>query len=242
MLWGHTVRSPHAHARVGTIDISAAVGMPGVHAVLTHEDIPGEKRYGLEFQDQPVLAYERVRFFGEPVALVAAEHPEQARRAAERIRVEYEPLEPLVDPERATEAEPLHPDPPTMGHGYRDDPRPNIVRSLVIRQGDPAAEGDGAVSGVYEIGIQDQAFLGPESGLAVPDGEGGGDVYVATQWLHVDRDQVAPCLALEPEQVRIHLAGAAGARGGPPGPHLPRHPRPPPFRPPTPRRVPLPPR
>src|SRR3989440_9190937 len=137
MLWGHTVRSPHAHARVGTIDISAAVGMPGVHAVLTHEDIPGEKRYGLEFQDQPVLAYERVRYFGEPVALVAAEHPEQARRAAERIRVDYDTLEPIADAERATESESLHPDRPTMGHGYRDDPRPNVVRSLVIRHGDP---------------------------------------------------------------------------------------------------------
>ena len=67
---------------------------------------------------------------------------------------------------------------------------------------------------MYEVGIQDQAFLGPESGLAVPDGEGGVDIYVATQWLHVDRDQVAPCLGLAPEQVRIHLAGVGGAFGG----------------------------
>ncbi len=214
MLWGHTLRSPHAHARIVSIDISQAVGMPGVHAVLTHEDVPGEKRYGLEFPDQPVLAYERVRYFGEPVALVAAEHPEQARRAAARIRVEYEALELVVDPERATDQDPLHPDRPTMGHGYRDDPRPNIVRSLVIQHGDPEAKGEVTVSGVYEVGIQDQAFLGPESGLAVPDGEGGVDVYVATQWLHVDRDQVAPCLNLKPEQVRIHLAGVGGAFGG----------------------------
>src|SRR5262249_35480711 len=156
--------------------------------------------------DQPVLAFDRVRYFGEPVALVAAEHPEQARRAAERIRVTYEELEPVVDPERATEQPPLHPDRPTMGHGYRDDPRPNVVRSLVIRPGAPDPPADVTVSGTYELGIQDQAFLGPESGLAVPDGEGGVDVYVATQWLHVDRDQVAPCLGLEPEQVRIHLA------------------------------------
>src|SRR5881275_925203 len=214
MLWGHTLRSPHSHARIVSTDISEAVTMPGVHAVLTHEDVPGAKHYGLEFTDQPVLAYDRVRYFGEPVALVAAEHPEEARRAAERIRVEYEPLEPIVDAERATEQELLHPDRPTMGHGYRDDPRPNVVRSLVIRHGDPEARGDVSVSGVYEVGIQDQAFLGPESGLAVPDGEGGVDVYVATQWLHVDRDQVAPCLGLEPEQVRIHLAGVGGAFGG----------------------------
>src|SRR5438309_5262967 len=214
MLWGQTLRSPHAHARVGAIDVSEALSMPGVHAVLTHEDVPGEKRYGLEFRDQPVLAIDRVRYFGEPVALVAAEHPEQARRAAEQVRVEYELLEPIVDPERATGQEPLHPDRPTMGHGYRDDPRPNVVRSLVIRHGDPDAQGDVSVSGVYELGIQDQAFLGPEGGLAVPDGEGGVDIYVATQWLHVDRDQVAPCLGLEPERVRIHLGGVGGAFGG----------------------------
>ncbi len=188
--------------------------MPGVHAVLTHDDVPGRKTYGLEFPDQPVLAIDRVRYYGEPVALVAAEHPEQARRAAEAIVVEYEPLEPVVDPERATEQEPLHPDRPTMGHGYLDDPRPNVVRSMVIRHGDPDVEGDVTVEGVYELAGQDQAFLGPESGIALPDGEGGVDVHVATQWLHVDRDQVAPCLDLRPEQVRIHLAGVGGAFGG----------------------------
>jgi len=92
MLWGHTVRSPHAHARILGIDVSQAVGMPGVHAVLTHEDVPGAKTYGLEFHDQPVLASDRVRYYGEAVAVVAAEEPEQARRAAAAVRVEYEPL------------------------------------------------------------------------------------------------------------------------------------------------------
>ncbi len=214
MLWGHTVRSPHAHARVLAINVAEAVAMPGVHAVLTHADIPGENRYGLEFRDQPVLAVDRVRYFGEAVALVAAEHPEQARRAAERIGIEYEPLEPVTEMERATGQPELHPDRPTQGHGYRDDPRPNVVRSIVIRHGDPEAEGEVSVEGVYETGIQDQAFLGPESGLAVPDGEGGIDIHVATQWLHVDRAQIAPCLGLPPEQVRVHLAGVGGAFGG----------------------------
>ena len=84
---------------------------PGVHAVLTHDDVPGQKTYGLEFADQPVLAIDRVRYFGEAVAVVAAEEPEQARRAAAAVRVEYEPLEPVTDPERATEMDPLHPGP-----------------------------------------------------------------------------------------------------------------------------------
>src|SRR6478609_1155281 len=197
MLWGHTVRSPHAHARIVEADISEALAMAGVHAVLTHADVPGAKTYGLEFADQPVLAIDRVRYFGEPVA-----------------RVVYEPLEPVTDMERATEQPPIHDPNPTAGHGFRDDPRPNVLRSIVIRHGDPDAAGDVSVEGVYELGIQDQAFLGPESGLAVPDGDGGVDVYVATQWLHVDRDQVAPCLGLAPEQVRIHLAGVGGAFGG----------------------------
>jgi CO/xanthine dehydrogenase Mo-binding subunit len=214
MLWGHTLRSPHAHALVRAIDTSEALAMPGVHAVLTHADVPGEKRYGGQFQDQPVLAFERVRYFGEPIALVAAEHPEQARQAAARIRIDYEPLEPIVDRERATEQAPLHPDRPTMGAGYRDDPRPNVLRHLVIRHGDPEAHGDVSVSGLYEMGIQDQAFLGPESGLAIPDGEGGLDIYAATQWLHADRAQIAPCLGLPLEQVRVHLAGVGGAFGG----------------------------
>ena len=214
MLWGHTVRSPHSHARIRSIDVSAALAMPGVHAVLTHADVPGAKTYGLEIPDQPVLAIDRVRYHGEPVAVVAADSPEQARRAAASVDVDYEELPPVSDPELATKQEPLHPDRPTAGHGFREDPRPNVVRSIVIRHGDPEAEGDVAVTGVYEVGTQDQAFLGPESGLAVPDGEGGIDIYVATQWIHVDRDQIAPCLALAPEQVRVHLAGVGGAFGG----------------------------
>ena len=214
MLWGQTVRSPHAHARILEIDVSEALRLPGVHAVLTHEGVPGKKLYGLEFPDQPVLAIDRVRYFGEAVAIVAAEEPEQARRAAAAVRVEYEPLEPVVDPERATEMEALHVDWPVERHGDSEHPQPNVVRALTIRRGDPDTAGDVTVSGYYEIGQQDQAFLGPESGIAIPDGEGGVDIHVATQWLHVDRDQIAPCLGLQPDQVRIHLAGVGGAFGG----------------------------
>ena len=118
MLWGHTLRSPHAHARIHAIDVSAALTMPGVHAVLTHADVPGRKTYGLEFADQPVLASDRVRYFGEPVALVAAEHPEQARRAAERIAVEYEPLPPVA-PARGARRRRRRPARRSSGRGRR---------------------------------------------------------------------------------------------------------------------------
>ena len=202
MLWGATVRSPHPYARIVSLDGAAALALPGVHAVLTHEDVPGQKVYGLEIQDQPVLAIDVVRYWGEAVALVAADSPEQARRAAKLVRVEYEVLEPLTNPELAlTDAAPrLHPD-------------GNVTRHVRIRHGDQDAKADVVVRGEYEIGMQDQAPLGPESGLAIPDGEGGLDLHIATQWLHVDRDQLAACLALAPEKVRLTMAGIGGAFG-----------------------------
>ncbi len=202
MLWGATLRSPHAHARISGIRTAAALAVPGVFAVLTHEDVPGVNAYGLERRDQPVLADDRVRYQGEPVALVAADHPETARRAAALIEVDYEELPTVTDPRAAVrgECEPLH------AGG-------NTVRHVRIRHGEPADSAPVVVTGEYEVGMQDQAFLGPESGLAVPAVDGGIDLYVATQWLHVDRSQVASALGLDEELVRITLAGVGGAFG-----------------------------
>src|SRR2546421_1268882 len=89
----------------------------------------------------------------------------------------------------------------------------NVLRHVRIAHGDPAAAAEVWVEGYYETGMQDQAMLGPESGLAIPAEDGGIDLYVATQWLHVDRDQIAPCLDLPPDKVRLHLAGIGGAFG-----------------------------
>ncbi|MGH9185492.1 MAG: molybdopterin cofactor-binding domain-containing protein [Acidimicrobiales bacterium] len=203
MLWGATVRSPLPRARIASIDPSEARSCSGVHAVLTHEDVPGRKTFGLEVPDQPVLAWNDVRYEGEPVALVAADHPETARRAAEKLTVDYEELPPLTDPEDA------------LGDGApKLHPSGNVIRHVRIRHGDERARAEVVVSGTYEVGMQDQAFLGPESGLAVPDGDGGVDLWVATQWLHEDRDQVAACLGLTPNEVRLHLGGVGGAFGG----------------------------
>ena len=73
MLWGATLRSPHPHARIVSIDTTAALTAPGVVAVLTHADVPGKTTFGLDVQDQPVLAIDVVRYAGEAVAVVAAD-------------------------------------------------------------------------------------------------------------------------------------------------------------------------
>jgi xanthine dehydrogenase D subunit len=207
MLVGATLRSPHCHARIIGIDTSAAEALPGVQAVLTARDIPGINLHGLERPDQPVLAADTVRFHGEPVAIVAADHPETARRALELIAVDYDPLEPVLDPWAAA----LDPCAP------RVHPEGNIVRHVPIRRGDldtARREAEVVVTGEYEVGMQDQAFLGPEAGMAVPLPDGGVELTVATQWVHVDRQQIARALGLPLEQVRVTLGGVGGAFGG----------------------------
>jgi xanthine dehydrogenase D subunit len=200
MLWGRTLRSPHAHARIRSIDTSKAAAMPGVVCVLTADDVPGNPNYGLEHTDQPVFARDVVRYHGEAVAAVAAEHPEQALRAVQAIEVDYELLDPLTDPEAAQDADPIHPD-------------GNLFRHLPLRHGDPDATGDVVVEGTYEVGMQDQAFLGPESGMAIPTDDGGVELLISTQWLHVDHGQVAACLGLPEDKVHLTLAGVGGAFG-----------------------------
>ncbi|MEO3871370.1 molybdopterin cofactor-binding domain-containing protein [Nonomuraea sp. B12E4] len=190
MVWGATLRSPHPSAWIRSIDVGPALKLAGVLAALTHEDVPGAKFYGLDRRDQPVLAIDQVRHVGEPVALVAADHPETARRAAAAIVVDYELREAVTDPRRSVD----------------------FVRHQPVRLGD-TFEAEVVVTGEYEVGMQDQAPLGPESGLAVPAEDGGVDLYIATQWLHVDRDQLAPCLGLPPDKVRLTLSGVGGAFG-----------------------------
>ncbi|MFF5425752.1 MULTISPECIES: xanthine dehydrogenase subunit D [unclassified Streptomyces] len=217
MLWGQILRSPVAHAEIVSIDTSEALAMDGVYAVLTHEDLPAAKNYGLEFRDTPVLAYGKVRHHGEPVALVGADHPETARRAAAKIKVEYKELPLVTDEASATAPDAI------LVHENRTDkhakhvPHPNIVHRQPIIRGnadEAAKRADVIVRGEYTFGMQDQAFLGPESGLAVPAEDGGVDLYVATQWLHADREQIAPCLGLPEEKVRMTMAGVGGAFGG----------------------------
>ncbi|MEW2320259.1 molybdopterin cofactor-binding domain-containing protein [Streptomyces griseoincarnatus] len=218
MLWGQILRSTVAHAEIVSIDTAEALATPGVYAVMTYDDLPTEVRhYGLEIQDTPVLAHGKVRHHGEPVAIVAADHPETARRAAAKIKVDYRELPVITDEASATAPDAV------LVHEHRDDhhighvPHPNIVHRQPIVRGDVAAargRADVIVEGEYTFGMQDQAFLGPESGLAVPEEDGGVHLYIATQWLHSDLRQIAPVLGLPEDKVRMTLAGVGGAFGG----------------------------
>jgi CO/xanthine dehydrogenase Mo-binding subunit len=202
MLHGATVRSPHARARITRIDPSAARAMPGVRAVLTAADLPTGEKFGLMKLDQPVLADGVVRYVGEPVAIVAADDDEQARLAARAVRMTYEPLGPITDPVAA-----LQPDAARL----HDDG--NVIEDVRVVHGDPAARADVVVEGEYEIGMQDQAALGPEAGLAIPDPDGGVTLHIATQWLHEDLRQIAVCLGVPEQKVRLILGGVGGAFG-----------------------------
>ncbi len=202
MLHGATLRGPHPHARIVSIDATAALAIAGVRAVLTAAELPTEVPFGLMRPDQPVLARDVVRYVGEPVALVAAEDERTARDALRSIRVEYEPLPPLTDPIAA-----LQPDARRLHDGG------NVIDSVHVVHGDPSASAEVEVEGEYELAMQDQAALGPEAGLAIPDDDGGVTLHVATQWLHEDLRQIAPCLGLPEEKVRLVLAGVGGAFG-----------------------------
>ena len=198
LLWAAVLRSPHPHARILSIDTGHARKMPGVRAVITQDDVPGVTSYGRGAADRPVFATEVVRHHGEPIAAVAADHPDTARMAVAAIIVEYEVLDPVTDPERAFEAEPLHPD-------------GNLIRHIPLRHGDPEAAGETVVEGLYRIGRQDPAPIGAEAGLAVPRPDGGVELYVASTDPHGDRDRAAACYALDAEQVKVVVTGVPGA-------------------------------
>ncbi len=170
---------------------------------MTYDDLPTEvKNYGLEIQDTPVLAHGKVRHHGEPVAIVAADHPETARRAAAKIKVDDGEL-PVITTRRPRPRRTR-----TPSTSSRDDhhighvPHPNIVHRQPIVRGnveEAAKKADFVVKGEYTFGMQDQAFLGPESGLAVPAEDGG-----------VDLGHRHPVAALRPAPDRARPGPARG--------------------------------
>ncbi len=203
MLFGATVRSPHPHARLVHLGISAALSTPGVVRILTLDDVPTRARTGHIVADAPPFVDGVARYVGEPVAFVVARSQELAWRAADLVEVTWETLEPLTDPDLA-----LTPD------SQRVHPDGNVIRELCLERGDGPLTADVIVEGTWSTGRQDQAFLGPESALAMPDVDGGVTLVLATQDLHTDQEQIASVLGLEEEQVRLVMSGIGGAFGG----------------------------
>jgi len=217
MLHARIVRSPYASARIVRIDTSEARALPGVVAVLTHADVPqnalrmelpgrmAEATAGAVLATQPVLAEDRVRFQGEPVAAIAAETPEIAAEAAERVRVEYEPLPGVYDP-----AEALRPGAPHVHEGG------NLLRAWHIRKGDATeafARADVVVEKTYRTPFVDHVYLETETGIGWIDAEGTLVLRVSTQVLEHFRD-VAEVLRLPHGRVRLEGAYLGGGFGG----------------------------
>ena len=178
MLWGHTVRSPHAHALITAIDTTRAVGMPASTRCSRTRTFPARSATASSSPTSPCSPSTASAITASPLRSsrpsTRSGRGAPPRRCGSSTSRSSRSSTPSAPPKssRSTRAR-------TDGHGYLEDPRPNVVRHMVIRHGDPDAEADVVVEGTYELGIQDQAFLGPESGLAVPDGEGGVDIYVA---------------------------------------------------------------
>ncbi len=205
MLYAKVLRSRYPHARLVKIDIGKAKALPGLAAVLTAEDIPGEKNHGLARLDWPVLAYDKVRYLGDAIAIVAAETEEIAEEALELIEVEYEPLPVVGSPEEALEpgAPPIHEE-------------GNILEHIKVRKGDVEegfSQAEIVVEGEFWTPSSDHCFLEPEAGVAAIDGDGI-TVYVGSQIPFADRRQIAASLAIPEEKVRVIQTRVGGAFGG----------------------------
>jgi CO/xanthine dehydrogenase Mo-binding subunit/aerobic-type carbon monoxide dehydrogenase small subunit (CoxS/CutS family) len=219
MLYGATLRAAHPHARILSIDTTEAKALPGVHAVLTHEDVPGRNRHGLVYPDWPVLCDDKVRYLGDAVAIVAADTPEIAAAALERIKVEYEPLPAVAGAEQAREPhaaivhEEWRPTPGSEGS--------NLLEHIKVRHGDVEqgfADADVIVEREYRTPTYDHMFMEPECSIGVPAGYDAGHakltVYVGSQIPYADREQIAAAIGLPEEEVRVIGTLIGGGFGG----------------------------
>jgi CO/xanthine dehydrogenase Mo-binding subunit len=207
MLQLKVVFAGRPHARLRSIDPSAALALPGVVAVLTASDVP-YNAHGLIEDDQPVLCADVVRFEGDKVALVVAETAEAAETAARLVAVSYEDLPGVFDPCAA-----MAPDAPLV-HAAKGT---NILLHRPIRKGDVGrgfADADVVLDGEFQTGWQEHAYLQPEAGIAYLDTAGRVVVETAGQWLHEDRKQIAKILRLPDDRVVVRYAAIGGAFGG----------------------------
>lgn len=206
MLWGSVLRSRHPHALIRSIDTGEAARLPGVAAVLTHQDVPGLNGYGIVIQDQPVLCADKVRYMGDAVALVAAESKEIAALALDLIRVEYEELPGIFDPEEAMQANA----PQVHASG-------NICRHTAVTHGDVEkafASAEAIVENTYHTTCVMPAFLETEGGVAQIDDRGVITVWCGSHYPDRDVIQIARSLGLDKEKIRVIGNPVGGGFGG----------------------------
>jgi xanthine dehydrogenase molybdenum-binding subunit len=209
LLHGALVLSPHPRARVVRLDTAKARALPGVRAVVTATDVPGERWYGLLYDDWPgfVAVGEDVRCVGDVLAAVAADDARTARRAAALVEVDYERLPAVLDPETA-----LAEDAP------RVNPRhPNLLSRSVINRGDTQAAlaaSAHVVSGTWQTQRVEHLFLEPEAALVEPRPGGTLAMFSQGQGVFDDRRQVARFLGMPEERIQVELVPNGGAFGG----------------------------
>jgi CO/xanthine dehydrogenase Mo-binding subunit len=218
-LIGKCLRSPYPHARITSIDASAARRVPGVYAVLTGFDIP-DLLVGRMLRDIPILAHDIVRFVGQKVAAVAADDDDSAEEALSLIEVEYEELTPVLDPLEA-----MRPDAPTLhpnfmsyaGRSNRPREHPNIVDHNVWRKGDVEqgfAEADYVFEHTFRTQHQHQAYIEPHASVVYLDPEGRVQVWLNSKMPFQVRQQLAEGIDQPMDQVRINPTFIGGDFGG----------------------------
>lgn len=205
MVYGGVFRSTITHGAVKKFDPSAALAIPGVLCVLTHRDIPGKNRIGIIIKDEPVLVDDKIRRYGDAIAVVAAETPDLVQQALEAITVEYEEYEPVLSMEQAAreDAPKVHGD--TNVHQKKHLEHGNVDEAF--RHCDVIIEND------YETPMLSHMFIEPDAGLAVYE-NGVMTVYSSTQNPHFDRGEVAGMLGFPNNRVSSIQVTTGGGFGG----------------------------
>jgi CO/xanthine dehydrogenase Mo-binding subunit len=205
MIYGKVLRSELARARIKEIDVSGAEKLDKV-VTLTHHDIPGKNAIGPMIADQPILAGKEVNFYGEAIVLIGADSEEKADEALDLINIEYESLEPVLDPIAA-----LNKETPVIHEGG------NLADHNKIRKGDVEKgfkESDIIIEGEYKTQRIEHAYLEPETTVAKTHDDGGITVWTCTQHTHFDRRAIAAMLGISQNRVRIVQTVTGGGFGG----------------------------
>ena len=205
-LHGKILRSPYPHALIKSIHIDQAKSTPGVAAVLTAADLPGEKYFGAIIAEQPILCWDKVRFVGDGVALVAAETEEIANHALSLIQVEYEPLPSVFDPREA-----LKPAAPLVHE------KGNLLLHNKLRKGDVIkgfAEAEVVIERTYQTPFVEHGYLEPDIVLAIPQFDGTMVIEGPMQAPFTVRKNVATALGVQMNMVRVKATPMGGGFGG----------------------------